>query len=118
MIGPLQHQLELTLETAILYLSGSFQRSDAVRLHQLITGLPERVRTLRLDLRAIGEIDQTTIDTVRPVLRHWRTQRGGSIGLSVRTRHIVATYGESEAPGARDRKASCSMCDALTATYL
>jgi hypothetical protein len=118
MLARLHHQLELTAESATLYLSGRLQHGDDVTLHQLLTGLPQQIRTLRLDLHAMGPVDQRVIDTVRPILRHWRTRRRGSVGLSLSSQHVVAIYGESEPVKAGSNAAAESMSDALRATYL
>jgi hypothetical protein len=72
MLARLHHQLERTANGATLYLTGRLRAGDKVTLLQLISGLPREVRTLRLDLHALGDVDETTIEWVRLVLSHWR----------------------------------------------
>lgn len=87
MLARLHHQLERTVNCATLYLTGRLHCGDELTLLRLVSGLPHEVRTLRLDLHALGDVDESTIERVKPLLRHWRAQRAGAVHLSLRTRN-------------------------------
>src|SRR4051812_22369075 len=78
MLGRLHHQLERTANCATLYLAGRLRSEDEVMLLQLISGLPQEVRTLRLDLHALGDLDEPTSEWVQLVLSHWRERAGAT----------------------------------------
>ena len=82
----------------------------------IISGLPHEVRTLRLDLHALGDVDEGTIERVKPMLNHWRARRAGAIQLSLRMRNpLTSTEAEVQVlRGTRDDEAP----HALMATYL
>ncbi|MDB4881314.1 MAG: hypothetical protein JWL95_80 [Gemmatimonadetes bacterium] len=82
--------------SATLYLSGVLSASDAFSLRRVCLEIPERVRTLCLDLHAVSTLEEGAMDTVRAVIRYWRETRQGSFRLSFATDHIVATICEGE----------------------
>lgn len=115
----MRYQFELTSESATLYLAGGIARHDAPALMALCDALPRTVRTLRLDLRAIGAVSAEALEVVRRLLRHWGASRRGEFRLS--TSHLVATYQPAEPTTFATAGASESwaMPDAaLAATYL
>ena len=90
----LNHAIEVADNCATLYLSGALSAGDHAPLTVACDGLPSHVRTLRLDLHGIDDIDDAALTAVRAVLRHWRASRGGSFRLSLASERIVATYAE------------------------
>lgn len=94
MSATLQHELEVADDHATLYLFGVLRASDETALERMCNALPTRVRTLRLDMHGLSNMEENAMDSVRGLLRYWRTSRGGSFRLSVATERIVATYSE------------------------
>ena len=90
----MRHAIEVTGESATLYISGVFRRGDEFTLNRICHELPARVRMIRMDLHALEETGPDVIAGVRGVLKHWRETRGGSFRLSLSTQFIVATYAE------------------------
>jgi ABC-type transporter Mla MlaB component len=90
----LHHEIEVADDCATLYLSGALGAGDHAPLTAACDGLPSHVRTLRLDLHGIDEVDDAALVAVRAVLRYWRASRGGSFRLSLASERIVATYAE------------------------
>jgi ABC-type transporter Mla MlaB component len=90
----LHHEIEVADDCATLYLSGVLGAGDHAPLTAACDGLPAHVRTLRLDLHGIDEVDDAALVAVRAVLRYWRASRGGSFRLSLASERIVATYAE------------------------
>jgi hypothetical protein len=117
----MHHQLEVSGETATLYVAGMLGDHSVSTLLEVCRALPARVRTLRLDLRAVGTMSAEATGAVRLLLRHWREERHGEFRLS--TSFLLATCSEVEAPPAlpaptrRDSTGGIRN-DALTATYL
>lgn len=119
----LHHEIEVADDCATLYLSGALRAGDHVALTAACNGLSARVRTLRLDLHGVNEVDDDALVAVRAVLRHWRESRGGSFRLSLASERIVATYSEGRftegALGLRDALAHVVEAGpALMGTYL
>ena len=83
--------------SATLYISGVLSASDAFRLRRVCVAVPERVRTLRLDLHGVTSLEEGAMDAVRAVVRYWRETRQGSFRLSFATEHILATIREGDA---------------------
>ena len=90
----LLHAIEVADDCATLYLSGALRAGDHAVLTVACDGLPDHVRTLRLDLHGIDDVDDDALVAVRAVLRYWRASRGGSFRLSIASERIVATYAE------------------------
>ena len=90
----LHHEIEVADDCATLYLVGILASGDAPRLATACSGLPSRVRTLRLDLHGVDDVDEAALAAIRSVLRYWRESRGGSFRLSLASEKIVATYAE------------------------
>ena len=123
MTGALHHEIEVADDSATLYLHGVLSAGDADVLNGACHCLPERVRTLRLDLHGLTRLEDDAMAAVRAVLRFWRASRGGSFRLSLASERIVATYGEgsfaSTAPSLRNAPAHVvEATPAMTAMYL
>jgi hypothetical protein len=117
----MHHQVEVSGETATLYVAGVFGAHNVSTLLEVCRALPARVRTLRLDLRAVGTMSADATGAVRLLLRHWREDRCGEFRLS--TSFLMATCSIIEAPPAPPGPARCDWTggmrnEALTATYL
>jgi len=113
----MRYQLEQTNECATLYLAGGLAPHDATALEAVCASLPATVRTLRLDLRALGAVSAEAMDVIRRVLRYWEASRGGEFRLS--TSHLMATYRPAQpswAPAALGVRPP--MNEALAGTYL
>ena len=89
----MHYQLELAGEGATLYIAGHLADSHVSTLSAVCAELPEHVRTLRLDLRAVGSMTAEATRAVRALLQNWRLRRKGSYHLS--TSYLVATLSES-----------------------
>ena len=111
MTNGLHSQLELSGETATLYLSGALGPSDVARLCQECASLPASIRTLRIDLNALSRLGADTMDATRSLLRHWRASRRGQFRLSFSAPNLFATLS-----GDDDR--ATRVTDAMTASYL
>jgi hypothetical protein len=118
MSDQMHYQLEISGETATMYVGGELGNRSVSTLLDVCRALPARVRTLRLDLRAVGAMSADATNAVRLLLRDWREVRHGEFRLS--TSFLVATCSEVEAPSSPARRgwASDVRNDALTAAYL
>jgi ABC-type transporter Mla MlaB component len=96
----MQCQVEMVGETATLYVSGTLGRENLGTLAHLCAAMPERVRTLRLDLHALGQLSAEAMAAVRLLLGHWQRTRHGEFRLS--TSHMVATLRSETARVAAD----------------
>jgi ABC-type transporter Mla MlaB component len=115
----LTYQLELTGDTATLYLLGSLGYQHVASLFAACATIPSRVRTLRLDLHGIGQMSAEATGAVRLLLRHWRETRQGEFRLS--TSHLLATLSDASSGRSGDHRAGWSVAaanDALVGTYL
>jgi ABC-type transporter Mla MlaB component len=81
-------QLELAGESATLYLHGRLDRDSHTAMLAACTALPLSVRTLRLDLRAIGVMTAEATSAVRLLLAQWCDGGRGEFRLS--TSHLMA----------------------------
>ncbi len=86
------YQLETTGDSATLYVFRSLERGDVPLLSTLCAGLPQGVRTLRVDMHTVAWLEGDGMDTLRALLRHWRASRRGEFRLSFRTANMLATY--------------------------
>lgn len=114
-------QLEQTGVCATLYLAGALGRDSVPALVALCAGLPAGVRTLRVDLRAVGELTVEGAEVIRRLLLHWRSSRHGDFRLS--SSHLLATWRQTDAPAATTLSgdapwAAAPLNEALTAAYL
>ena len=89
---PMHYQLELSGTTATLYVAGSLDLVSAPALVAVCGSLPAHVRTLRLDLRALGSMSADATGAVRLLLRCWHETRRGEYRLT--TSYLVATCTE------------------------
>lgn len=118
MMDRMHYQLELAGGAATLYVGGGLDHRNVSTLLDVCRSLPAQVRTLRLDLRAIGTMSADATDAVRLLLRHWRDDRQGEFRLS--TSYLLATCSPTEAPRQPAQRAwtDGAVNDALTATFL
>jgi hypothetical protein len=92
MSDQMHYQLEISGETATMYVGGELGNRSVSALLDVCRALPARVRTLRLDLRAVGAMSADATNAVRLLLRDWREVRHGEFRLS--TSFLVATCSE------------------------
>ena len=116
----MKHALEVSDRSATLYLSGTLNAADAFPLRRICREIPVCVRTLRLDLNGVTDIDQGAMETVRAVVRYWKHSRGGSFRLSIASAHLVATVSTSAArtESVAHSSAAVSGSAALMGVYL
>jgi hypothetical protein len=88
MRDPVPFHLELAGESATLYVHGCLDQQSATTMAEVCRFLPQSVRTLRLDLRAVGVMTVEATSTVRVLVKQWRDGRRGQFRLS--TSHLVA----------------------------
>jgi ABC-type transporter Mla MlaB component len=121
----MQCQIEMVGETATLYVSGALGRENIETLIAVSVGMPARIRTLRVDLHALGQLTAGAMSAIRALLAHWRESRHGEFRLS--TAHLTATLrdvAEARAPGEPNFRPSyepsgrARVNDALVATFL
>ena len=101
----LQHSLEVSDGSATLYLAGTLAGSDAFALRGVCRDIPERIRTLRLDLHAVTRLDDGGLNAIRALVRYWRDTRAGGFRLSFASEHLVATCVDRGADDPSDRVA-------------
>lgn len=85
-------QLEISGETATLYILSPLDERDVESMLTACRVLPIYVGTLRLDLQALGTATADSLDAVRRILRHWRSTRHGNVRLH--TSYLQATCTE------------------------
>lgn len=111
-------QLELSGTTATLYVLEAVDPAAVGHLVDICRELPVSVRTLRLDMSALGSMSADALELPRRLLRLWRTSRIGDFRLS--TSFLVATVSEAT-PARRSWIAGIADIprnDALTASFL
>lgn len=120
MTNGVHYQLELTGDTATLYLSGALGTADVARLCHECASLPASIRTLRIDLNALNCVEADTMDATRSLLRNWRASRRGNFRLSFSAPHLFATLsGDGErATRVTDAIPLPRPTDAMIASYL
>ena len=120
MTNGLHSQLELSGETATLYLSGALGPADVARLCHECASLPTSIRTLRIDLNALSRVGADTMDATRSLLRHWRASRRGQFRLSFSAPNLFATLSGDDDGATRvsDAMSLPRATDAMTASYL
>ena len=91
MTTSVQHSLEISAESATLYLAGTLGGADAFPLRRVCREIPRDVVMLRLDLHAVTRLDDGAMDAVRSVVRYWRHTRRGGFRVSFASEHLVAT---------------------------
>jgi ABC-type transporter Mla MlaB component len=72
--------------TITIYVGGVLSIASALRLVRVCETLPSVVRTARLDLRAVHEIEDGALTVLDARLRHWRPG-GGRLHVSYPTTH-------------------------------
>jgi hypothetical protein len=72
---PLVVELECHGEAATLYVSGALGPREAMRAVRACERLPERVRTLRADLRNVVVAVEGSLETFALLLGEWRAVR-------------------------------------------
>ena len=95
MMKRMDYQLELTGETATLYIAGTLGNEHVetlIHACSVVSG-----RTLRVDLHGLGTLSAEAIGAVRQLLHFWRDSRRGEFRLT--TSHMIATlYDENDTP--------------------
>ena len=86
-------QLELSGSTATLYVLGAVDAAAVAHLVDVCRELPTSVRTLRLDMSALGSMSAEALELPRRLLWLWKATRVGEFRLS--TSYLVATVSES-----------------------
>lgn len=112
-------QLELDGDSATLCVHGPLAGAAHDRsMIDLCEALPSQVRTLHVDLRALGAMSGEATGAVRTLLAHWRTTRGGEFRLI--TSHLLATC--TPAPAVAASRAALHVVsarsEAMTAAFL
>lgn len=82
-------QLKLDGDSATLCVHGALDQDSDTPMVALCAALPSHVRTLHVDVRALGAMSGDATGAVRSLLAHWRTTRGGEFRLI--TSHLRAT---------------------------
>jgi hypothetical protein len=111
-------QLQLDGDSATLCVHGVLDHASDRSMLDLCAALPLHVRTLRVDLRALGAMSGEATSAVRSLLAHWRSTRGGEFRLI--TSHLLATCSPAPAvavPGTVLAVANAPS-EAMTAAYL
>jgi hypothetical protein len=88
MRDPVPFHLELAGESATLYVHGRLDQQSSTTMVNVCSALPQSVRTLRLDLRAVGVMTAEATNMVRLLVGQWRDARRGQFRLS--TSHLMA----------------------------
>ena len=116
MMKRMQYQLELTGETATLYVTGSLGYEHVDTLIHACASTP--ARTLRVDLHGLGILSADATGAVRQLLHFWRDSRRGEFRLT--TSHLVATLREVRDVTAVPAPGWCAprLNEALSGTYL
>ena len=84
------HALEVGDGITTHVLSGSISAQDVRWARRACATIPPGVRTLRLDLSDVTQLDEEMLDTVRGIVRDWRDSRDGDIRFDLTTPHLVA----------------------------
>jgi ABC-type transporter Mla MlaB component len=75
------HELDYSLEAhhdaATLYVTGRLTTERVIAAMHACDDLPDRVRTLRVDLRGTDGTDASAFDALAFTTRRWRDVRGG-----------------------------------------
>ena len=77
MSTPLQYTIEAHHDAATLYVTGTLSVAGVVAAMHACDALPDRVRTLRVDLRSIDGVESAAYDALAFNTRRWRDVRGG-----------------------------------------
>ena len=91
----MDYQMELSGETATLYVTGALGHEHVDTLIHACRATP--ARTLRVDLHGLGALSADAISAVRELLHFWRDTRRGDFRLT--TSHMVATVHETMGSG-------------------
>ena len=89
-------QLELSEDSATLYLHGRLDRGSHAAVLEACAALPPSIRTLRLDLRALRVMTAEVTSVVRLLLTQWRDGGRGEFRLSAS--HLVAVCARVPTP--------------------
>ena len=91
----MEYHLELSDETATLYIAGALGNEHVETLTHACSVVS--ARTLRVDLHGLGALSAEAIGAVRQLLHFWRDSRRGEFRLT--TSHMIATlYDEHDSP--------------------
>lgn len=83
MSTPLHYTLEAHHDAATLYVTGTLCTPGVVAAMHRCDELPDRVRTLRVDLRKIDGAEPGAFDAVAFTTRRWRDVRGGTTRIDL-----------------------------------
>ena len=80
-LAPFHDQFEIESHThaATVYLRGSLSAAGALGALAACHSLPERVRSLVVDLRGVNRVESDGLSTLHHLLRRWSATREGSI---------------------------------------
>ncbi len=81
-------QLEFVGDTATLHVTGSLGNDHVETLVGVCADIPERIRTLRVNLHGVGQLSAAT-GPLRELLHYWHDTRHGEFRLT--TSHVLAT---------------------------
>jgi ABC-type transporter Mla MlaB component len=73
----LDYSLEAHHDAATLYVTGRLTTAGVIAAMHACEELPDRVRTLRVDLRGTAGTDASAFDALAFTTRRWRDVRGG-----------------------------------------
>jgi hypothetical protein len=122
MTRPRSFQLETTGDSATLYVFRPLGRDDASSVARLCAGLPQSVRTLRVDMRDVAWLESDGMEAMRVLLRHWRSSRRGEFRLAFRSANLLATCTGATPPAPQYAPAWTPALDgyspSMTAAYL
>jgi hypothetical protein len=82
-IPDLRYTLEAHHDAATLYVTGTLSTAGVVAAMHCCDELPERVRSLRVDLRKIDGAAPGAYDALAFTTRRWRDVRGGSTRIDL-----------------------------------
>lgn len=84
-----RYQIELAGDSATLYVFEQLTDADIPPVVALCHEQPIDIRTLRVDMRAVGVLTAAGMTVVRAILSAWRARAGGAYDL--RSSYLVAT---------------------------
>jgi len=77
------YTIEAHFDAATLYVSGAMSITKVIAAMHRCDALPERVRSLRVDLRRVTAIEAGACDALAFTTRRWRDVRGGATRIDL-----------------------------------
>jgi ABC-type transporter Mla MlaB component len=74
-----QYEIEAHQEAATVYMRGSLSVAGAMAVMRSAETLPDYVRALVVDLRAVSQVEAAGIYALHDLLRRWKAGRNGAI---------------------------------------